>query len=128
MPRSTLRTELVGLLRKSHKVRLPRSRGTARKRGLPNKTNISLHPPEVAARSAPGHWVAARPSAPCRQGRFARRQPQAGTGAGTWRSRRSHSRAAPSSSSGASAPRFIAVQPPVVTSAPDENEVSVIVE
>jgi IS30 family transposase len=31
MPRSTLRTELVGLLRKSHKTRLPRARGTARK-------------------------------------------------------------------------------------------------
>lgn len=35
MPRTTLRTELVGLLRKSHKSRLPRSRGTARKGGLP---------------------------------------------------------------------------------------------
>ncbi len=56
MPRSTLRTELVGLLRKSHKTRLPRARGTARKGGLPNMTNISLRPPEVAARIVPGHW------------------------------------------------------------------------
>jgi IS30 family transposase len=56
MPRSTLRTELVGLLRQSHKTRLPRSRGTARKAGLPNMTHISLHPPEVAARIVPGHW------------------------------------------------------------------------
>ena len=56
MPRNTLRTELVGLLRKSHKVRLPRTRGTARKGGLPNMTNISLRPPEVAARIVPGHW------------------------------------------------------------------------
>lgn len=56
MPRSTLRTELVGLLRKSHKTRLPRTRGTARKGGLPNMTNISLRPPEVAARIVPGHW------------------------------------------------------------------------
>ena len=56
MPRSTLRTELVGLLRKSHKARLPRARGTARKGGLPNMTNISLRPPEVAARIVPGHW------------------------------------------------------------------------
>jgi IS30 family transposase len=56
MPRSTLRTELVGLLRQSHKTRLPRSRGTARKAGLPNMTNISLRPPEVAARIVPGHW------------------------------------------------------------------------
>jgi IS30 family transposase len=56
MPRSTLRTELVGLLRQSHKTRLPRTRGTARKGGLPNMTNISLRPPEVAARIVPGHW------------------------------------------------------------------------
>lgn len=56
MPRSTLRTELVGLLRKSHKTRLPRARGTARKGGLPNMNNISLRPPEVAARIVPGHW------------------------------------------------------------------------
>lgn len=56
MPRSTLRTELVGLLRQSHKTRLPRSRGTARKGGLPNMTSISLRPPEVAARIVPGHW------------------------------------------------------------------------
>lgn len=56
MPRNTLRTELVGLLRKSHKTRLPRARGVARKGGLPNMTNISLRPPEVAARIVPGHW------------------------------------------------------------------------
>ena len=60
MPRSTLRTELVGLLRKSHKTRLPRTRGTARKGGLPNMTNISLRPPEVAARIVPGHRRASR--------------------------------------------------------------------
>ena len=56
MPRNTLRTELVGLLRKRHKTRLPRARGSARKGGLPNMTNISLRPPEVAARIVPGHW------------------------------------------------------------------------
>lgn len=56
MPRNTLRSELVGLLRKSHKTRLPRARGTVRKGGLPNMTNISLRPPEVAARIVPGHW------------------------------------------------------------------------
>ena len=56
MPRGTLRTELVGLLRKGHKTRLPRSRGTNRKGGLPNMTNISLRSPEVAARIVPGHW------------------------------------------------------------------------
>jgi IS30 family transposase len=56
MPRGTLRSELVGLLRKSHKTRLPRARGTARKGGLPNMTSIDLRPPEVAARIVPGHW------------------------------------------------------------------------
>ena len=56
MPRGTLRSELVGLLRKSHKTRLPRARGSARAGGLPNMTSIHLRPPEVAARIVPGHW------------------------------------------------------------------------
>lgn len=56
MPRNTLRTELVNLLRMSHKTRLPRARGTARKGGLPNMKSIALRPPEVAARIVPGHW------------------------------------------------------------------------
>jgi IS30 family transposase len=56
MPRGFLRAELIGLLRKSHKTRMPRTRGTARCRGLPNMTNIDLRPPEVAARIVPGHW------------------------------------------------------------------------
>jgi transposase, IS30 family len=56
MPRTTLRSELVELLRKSHKHRMPRARGTARKGGIPNMTNIALRPPEVAARIVPGHW------------------------------------------------------------------------
>jgi transposase, IS30 family len=56
MPRGTLRTELVGWLRKSHKTRLPRARGTVRKGRLPNMKSIDLRPPEVAARIVPGHW------------------------------------------------------------------------
>jgi IS30 family transposase len=56
MPRTTLRTELLGLLRKGHKTRLPRARGTDRKGGIPNMTPIALRPPEVAARIVPGHW------------------------------------------------------------------------
>ena len=35
MPRDTLRSELAGLLRKSHKTRLPRARSSARAGGLP---------------------------------------------------------------------------------------------
>ena len=56
MPRGTLRSELVSLLRKSHKTRLPRTRGTARKGSLSNMTSIDLRPPDVAARIVPGHW------------------------------------------------------------------------
>jgi len=56
MPRGTLRSELVSLLRKSHKTRLPRARGSARAGGLPNMTSIHLRPPEVGARIVPGHW------------------------------------------------------------------------
>jgi IS30 family transposase len=56
MPRGTLRTELVSLLRKSHSGRLPRARGSARFTGVQGMTPISLRPPEVAARIVPGHW------------------------------------------------------------------------
>jgi IS30 family transposase len=56
MPRGTLRTELVCLLRKSHAGRLPRARGHARFTGVQNMTSISLRPPEIAARVVPGHW------------------------------------------------------------------------
>lgn len=56
MPRGTLRTELVKLLRKSHRGRLPRARGQARTGPLQDITPIELRPPEVAARIVPGHW------------------------------------------------------------------------
>jgi len=56
MPRGTLRSELVELLRQSHKTRLSRARGTERKARLPNMTSIALRSPEVAARIVPGHW------------------------------------------------------------------------
>ena len=56
MPRGTLRTELVSLLRKNHKTRMPRARGEPRFTGLRNMTPIALRPPEVAARIVPGHW------------------------------------------------------------------------
>ena len=56
MPRGALRTELVSLLRKNHKTRMPRARGEPRFTGLRNMTSIALRPPEVAARIVPGHW------------------------------------------------------------------------
>ena len=56
MPRGTLRSELVNLLRKSHKTRLPRARGSAaRVGGLHNMTSICLRPAEVAARIVSAH-------------------------------------------------------------------------
>jgi IS30 family transposase len=56
MPRGTLRTELIKLLRRSHSGRLPRARGTARYTGVQDMTPIALRPPEVCARTVPGHW------------------------------------------------------------------------
>lgn len=56
MPRGTLRTELVTLLRRSHSGRLPRARGCARFTGVQDMTPIALRPPEVCARIVPGHW------------------------------------------------------------------------
>ena len=69
MPRTTLRSELLGLLRKGHKTRLPRARGTDRKGGIPNMSSICMHPPEVAARIVPGPPAAdARHDHPRRHG------------------------------------------------------------
>ena len=56
MPRGTLRSELIGLLRKSHKTRMPRARGVMRSNAVQDMTSIELRPPEVAARIVPGHW------------------------------------------------------------------------
>jgi transposase, IS30 family len=56
MPRGALRSELIALLRQSHKTRMPRARGTPRFTGMQGMTPICLRPPEVAARIVPGHW------------------------------------------------------------------------
>lgn len=56
LPRGTLRSELVALLRKSHKTRMPRARGDKRSNAIKDMTPIALRPPEVAARTVPGHW------------------------------------------------------------------------
>lgn len=55
-PRGALRTELIGMLRQSHKKRMPRARGAARSNALKEMTNISLRPVHVAARIVAGHW------------------------------------------------------------------------
>ena len=57
MPRGTLRTELVKLLRQSRAGRRPRARGADRtSTALKDMTPIALRPPEVCARIVPGHW------------------------------------------------------------------------
>jgi IS30 family transposase len=56
MPRGELRTEVIALLRKSHKTRRPRARGEDRRGLIPNMTSIDERPVEVSERLVPGHW------------------------------------------------------------------------
>ena len=56
MPRGELRSEVIGLLRKSHKTRRPRARGDDRRGLIPNMTSIDERPLEVDERLVPGHW------------------------------------------------------------------------
>jgi IS30 family transposase len=55
-PRGKLRTELIALLRKSHKTRKPRARGQDRRGKIKNMTNIAARPKEIESRNIPGHW------------------------------------------------------------------------
>jgi len=54
MPRGELRSEVIGLLRKSHKTRIPRARGEDRRGLIPNMISIDERPPEVDERLVPG--------------------------------------------------------------------------
>ena len=56
MPIEELRSEVIGLLRKSHKTRKTRARGDDRRGLIPNMTSIDEHPLEVDERLVPGHW------------------------------------------------------------------------
>jgi IS30 family transposase len=56
MPRCELRSEVIALLRKSHKTRKPRTRGDDRRGLIPNMTSIDERPLEVSQRLVPGHW------------------------------------------------------------------------
>jgi IS30 family transposase len=55
-PRGGLRTELIKLLRKSHKTRKPRARGQDRRGKIQNMTLIADRPKEIDSRAVPGHW------------------------------------------------------------------------
>ena len=56
LPKGELRSDLIALLRKKHKSRQSRAKGTDRRGTLPNMRSIHLRPVEVAARMVPGHW------------------------------------------------------------------------
>jgi IS30 family transposase len=51
-----LRSEVISLLRKSHKTRRPRARGDDRRGLIPNMTSIDERPLEVDERLVPGRW------------------------------------------------------------------------
>jgi len=55
-PRGGLRTELIKLLRKHRKKRMPRTRGKDRRGQLQDITPISERPKDVETRAIPGHW------------------------------------------------------------------------
>jgi IS30 family transposase len=55
-PRGTLRTDLIKLLRQSHKTRKPRARGEDRRGQLQDITPIAERPADVENRLVPGHW------------------------------------------------------------------------
>ena len=56
LPRGALRQKLIACLRKAHRARLPRSRGTDRRGQLPEMLSIHMRPPAVDDRALPGHW------------------------------------------------------------------------
>ena len=56
LPRGTLRSELLAVLRQARKARRPRARGADRRGQIPNMTPIAERPAEVATRTVPGHW------------------------------------------------------------------------
>jgi IS30 family transposase len=56
MPKGTLRTETIALLRFGHGKRRPRTRGTDRRGQIPDMISIDQRPSDIAERLVPGHW------------------------------------------------------------------------
>lgn len=56
LPRGSLRKELVSCLRQERKLRHNRKHAHAKRGGITNAISITERPPEVAARTVPGHW------------------------------------------------------------------------
>jgi IS30 family transposase len=55
-PLGSLRTELIKLLRKHRKKRMPRARGKDRRGQLRDIISIAARPKDVETRAVPGHW------------------------------------------------------------------------
>jgi IS30 family transposase len=55
LPRGTLRSALLAVLRQARKARRPRSRGTDRRGQIPNMTSITERPAEAATPTVQGH-------------------------------------------------------------------------
>jgi IS30 family transposase len=56
LPRGELRKALIGELRRAHRERLSRARGTDRRGTIPNMRSIRERPIEACGRLVPGHW------------------------------------------------------------------------
>ena len=56
MPKGQLRQEVIGLLRKHHKGRRPRTTGKDRRALIPGMSSIEERDPSVEDRLVPGHW------------------------------------------------------------------------
>jgi IS30 family transposase len=55
-PRGELRRQLIACLRRGHRARMSRTRGTVRRWQIPNMISIHLRAPEIEDRVMPGHW------------------------------------------------------------------------
>jgi IS30 family transposase len=56
MPKGSLRTDTIALLRFGHNKRRPRTRGSDRRGQIPNMVSIDQRPADIAERLVPGHW------------------------------------------------------------------------
>jgi IS30 family transposase len=56
LPRGSLRTDLISLLRHGHAKRRPRARGQDRRGQIADMVSLHMRPPEIEDRVIPGHW------------------------------------------------------------------------
>lgn len=56
LPRGEIRKEIIGLLRRGHKLRRPRAQGKDRRGGIKDMVSIHERPDHVLSRELFGHW------------------------------------------------------------------------